>query len=674
MDIMTNLPGRIRNTNLPKSHALLPLFEAVVNSIHAIEDAQLPLREGEIRIEVLREDCKYLSLDAELPEREIAGFRIVDNGVGFTDTNMSSFNTLDSEYKQLRGGKGIGRLLWLKAFRCVSVESVFENSDARYLRSFIFDLGGIRQMQTGLAEDSQPRQTVVCLQDFSSTYRKSVPKGAEAIAQALFEHCLWYYLRPGSAPHIVIYDEDKIVALDDIYEQNMLTSMETNNIVLREQPFELTHIKLRRTDLVPAIHYCVSHRQVKKVGLKDRIAGLFGKLPDPEGGDFHYLCHVTSPFLDEHIRSERVGFDIAEEQDGIFQGVELSFKEIDSAIIEQVERYLEPYLEVSREAGYKRITDFVEHRAPQYRPLLKRMRKEKLCLSPTCTPQDMELGLHKEKSRLEAELLKQGQRILKADGYEDDYQKQVDEYLAAIGDLKQSELAGYVVHRKVVLDFLSKLIAWTKEGKYHQEHTIHNLIMPMRKDSNDVASSENNLWLIDEKLVFHRYLSSAKSLRAIPITGSNSAREPDLLAVDLFDRPTLITDSHKMPLAALTIVEFKRPMRNDSNPNEDHDPIKQVMDYLELIRAGKILTEAGRPIPCSEKVPGFCYIICDLTPSMIKCCKFFGLKPTGDHWGYFGYNDNYLAYTEVISYDKLLQDAFQRNQAFFEKLGLSCIG
>ena len=169
--------------------------------------------------------------------------------------------------------------------------------------------------------------------------------------------------------------------------------METNNIVLREQPFELTHIKLRRTDLVPAIHYCVSYRQVKKVGLKDRIAGLFGKLPDPEGGDFHYLCHVTSPFLDEHIRSERVGFDIAEEQDGIFQDVELSFKEIDSAIIEQVERYLEPYLEVSREAGYKRITDFVEHRAPQYRPLLKRMRKEKLCLSPTCTPQDIELEL-----------------------------------------------------------------------------------------------------------------------------------------------------------------------------------------------------------------------------------------------------------------------------------------
>ena len=88
MEVMTNLPGRIRNTNLPKSHALLPLFEAVVNSIHAIiEDTQLFPREGEIRIEVSREDVKQLSLDAELPEREIIGFRIVDNGVGYFGYN-----------------------------------------------------------------------------------------------------------------------------------------------------------------------------------------------------------------------------------------------------------------------------------------------------------------------------------------------------------------------------------------------------------------------------------------------------------------------------------------------------------------------------------------------------------------------------------------------------------
>ena len=34
----SNLKGRLRNTNLPKSNALLPLFEAVVNSIHSIDE------------------------------------------------------------------------------------------------------------------------------------------------------------------------------------------------------------------------------------------------------------------------------------------------------------------------------------------------------------------------------------------------------------------------------------------------------------------------------------------------------------------------------------------------------------------------------------------------------------------------------------------------------------
>ena len=34
----SNLRGRLRNTSLPKSNALLPLYEAVVNSIHAIDE------------------------------------------------------------------------------------------------------------------------------------------------------------------------------------------------------------------------------------------------------------------------------------------------------------------------------------------------------------------------------------------------------------------------------------------------------------------------------------------------------------------------------------------------------------------------------------------------------------------------------------------------------------
>lgn len=38
MSLNTSLKGRLRNANLPQSHALFPLFEAVVNSIHSIDE------------------------------------------------------------------------------------------------------------------------------------------------------------------------------------------------------------------------------------------------------------------------------------------------------------------------------------------------------------------------------------------------------------------------------------------------------------------------------------------------------------------------------------------------------------------------------------------------------------------------------------------------------------
>ena len=44
------------------------------------------------------------------------------------------------------------------------------------------------------------------------------------------------------------------------------------------------------------------------------------------------------------------------------------------------------------------------------------------------------------------------------------------------------------------------------------------------------------------------------------------------------------------------------------------------------------------------------------------------LISTADGEGYFGYNASRNAYIEVISYDKLIKDAKQRNNILFDKL------
>lgn len=53
MKLETNLLGRLHNTPLPVTCGLLPLFEAIVNSIHAIEDRS-SVAEGKIKIEIMR--------------------------------------------------------------------------------------------------------------------------------------------------------------------------------------------------------------------------------------------------------------------------------------------------------------------------------------------------------------------------------------------------------------------------------------------------------------------------------------------------------------------------------------------------------------------------------------------------------------------------------------------
>ena len=63
-----------------------------------------------------------------------------------------------------------------------------------------------------------------------------------------------------------------------------------------------------------------------------------------------------------------------------------------------------------------------------------------------------------------------------------------------------------------------------------------------------------------------------------------------------------------------------------------------------------------------------CYVICDLTDKMRTHCTNSSLLPMPDNLGYSGYNQTRHAYTEVISYEKLLGDAKKRNNIFFEKL------
>ncbi|MDP3584292.1 MAG: hypothetical protein Q8R61_04145 [Thiobacillus sp.] len=680
MSMNTYLQGRLRNTPLPKSHGLLPLFEAVVNSIHSIAELDADPGYGEITIDIIRTPQTALQLDDSKSKRgappleNIIGFKITDNGAGFHDMNMSSFETLDSDYKAQQGCRGVGRLLWLKAFEGVTVTSDFRNEATDLKRrSFTFTAAqGVGNIKLGDAEPGTQPKTCVNLNGFNKSYREKSPKTGKTIANSLFEHCLWYFVRDGGAPQIRIKDELELISLDDIYDEYMFSSAKKESVQIKGQSFELTHIKLKASSAKQHfIAWCAASRVVEEENIAGKVAGLHGKIKE-EAGEFVYACYVTSPFLDQHVRPERIGFDIEEMSEDLFSETELNLTDIRNAVIASSSKHLEGYLKESQKAGRARVEKFVSHRAPRYRPILARISEDKLSVDPDISDKELDLILHKQLAEIEGSLLSEGHEIMNfgKDESPAQYNARLADYLEKADDIKKSDLANYVFHRKIILDILGKAVQRGADGKYAREELIHELIMPMRKTSNEVKLDSCNLWLIDERLAFHDFLASDKSLSTMPITDYASTKEPDICALNVFDEPILVADGQGLPLASIVIVEIKRPMRNDAAAGEEKDPVEQALGYLERIREGGAKTSSGRPIPRSDDIPGFCYAICDITPTVERRCKTLGLTVTSDHLGYFGYNPNYKAYIEVISFDRLLNSARQRNRAFFDKLGL----
>ncbi|WP_204353799.1 hypothetical protein [Cronobacter sakazakii] len=455
-----------------------------------------------------------------------------------------------------------------------------------------------------------------------------------------------------------------------MFEEHMHASAFLETIKIRDYAFDLTHIKFRASvNKKHQLALCAANRLVKEESIQGKIPGLYDKISD-ESGEFTYTCYVSSGYLDERVRSERTSFDIAENVEDMLN--EVSFKDIRDAVLARTKEYLQDVLAEHVSAGRKRVDDFINSHAPRYRPIAHYVAEEQLIVDPEKSDKDLELHLHAQWYEVERQLVSEGHDIMqpKNEEHVEEYKERLSEYLRKAEDLKKSDLANYVSHRKVIIDLLQKSIEQLDDGKYAREDIIHELIMPMRKDSSEVLLDSCNLWLIDERLAFHNYLASDKTLNAMPITGNDSTKEPDLLSLRVFDNPLLVNDQNSFPLASISVVEIKRPMRNDMREGEDKDPIAQALGYVERIREGQAKTKSGLLIPRNHDIPAYCYIVCDLASTMVTRCKNFSLTMTADGMGFFGYNPNYKAYIEVISFNQLVRAAKERNRAFFDKLGL----
>lgn len=662
--MITDVKGKVKNLKLSPAERLIPVLEAVVNSIQACSE-----NKARLELEVLRQTTQT-TLDSKSDNyQEIESFRIIDKGVGFTDENLTSFKTADSTYKAKLGCKGVGRFTWLKVFESVFVDSIYKENDSFYDIKFNFSVEN-SDIDTVKATPSHSgeTQTIVTLANIKSPYQQKLPVDINLIADEILEHCLMYFLEDKIDSFILKSNTNESIDLIDYFKANFDCDVKKTQFKTGSKDFKAYYFRNYGRQRIHKIHFCANSRTVSTYKPTDYLPNIPVYFQDDTGKRFRYSIFVSSPYFDENVTQERTNLAIA-------QADELSddnHPSIDSIIAELIidcdgvfNEYLQPMLEQHR----MRVQEFVDTKGYEYRHVLKHRPEWIDSIKVGLGEELLDIELHKLSRDFETELKTEAIQIKKSmkesrSISSDEYKKAYKRYTSEINDIGKSNLAKYIVHRKSIIDIFEFNLGLQDQDKkkYQLENTVHDIILPLSSTSDDVTNLSQNLWLIDERMSYHALLSSDKSFESV--TDISSRDRPDVI---LFNNPIAFCDDKNEPRTA-TIIEFKRPMRDDYDDKDN--PVKQTLGYAKKLRDKDNVNTRGRSLYLAKGVPIYCYIICDLTKSIREYCADNSYTPTSDNNGFIWYHPKYNIYFEILSFDKVLQDAKKRNASLFRMLNL----
>lgn len=667
--MQVDIIGRVNNLQLPITQPYIPLFECLVNSIESIDDAKVT--NGRIDIHIERDNRQVTTLTsddaAHAPIRDII---VVDNGGGFNDVNSRAFFLSDSTRKASRGNKGIGRFTWLKVFEKAAIESTYPEGEDWLLRRFDFvkTIDGIENDTVNEAKTKNNR-TSVKLTNLLPEYQKHFPKTLETIGHKVIDHLLIYFVN-GSCPQIWLHDNaSPTLNLNKIFTEEAKERARNIEFFIRGQMFNVTILRYQSSSAKNhTISYCANQREVLEWKAGSLVPDFKIKLTDEAGQQFVFRSYVSGKYLDLRVNSERTNFLFLQDEDLDFPD-EVTRSELDNAVVAELKKIAEPYMVTLKQEKRQGIESFVTNKAPQFRFILNERYQSHLeNISPNLSEEQLDIELYKAQRDIEIDHRHQATKINspppQSSTGSEEYKILYAQYLDQENELGKAALAKYVIHRRTILELLDNALKIQDDGNYVKEELVHSLIYPMRTTSDDVEFSKKNLWVVDERLAYHWYLASDRTLSSLKVVNTKGGDEPDIV---VFNTPRAFTES-KSPYQSVVVVEFKRPERNEY-PAKDEDPVEQVLRYVQKIKAGTTLDKDGKTLTVST-IPFYAYILCSLTPRIRLIAENRDFTKMPDNEGYFIYHQNAGCYIEILSYDKVLNDAKKRNRAFFEHLQL----
>lgn len=662
--LKSNLVKRI--DRLPKpanaADAMQPLFEAVSNSIHSTQDRfkDKVATGGKIIVTLTMEG-------RQAPERII----VEDNGVGLDGKNYDAFTTTDTDNKIARGGKGVGRLLWLDCFEEISVKSTSFEDGTEKQRSFRFVLSQSDQIQDyeeSEVEAAQANTGVMiefgALRD--NGYRAKFPGRAAYVFQHFTSHFLPTFIGKRS-PIITVHCGDETRHYPEEIN-SIIHRRETIENISTEEYGTLT-LTLMECDKVASsdlqgshfVHFIAHDRTVHS----QKIDGKLGLKYFGANEDRVFHAVLTGKFLDDNVNQERTKFQF---EDAVLERI------VNDVCAPHIEKFLVGPLQTLRQDQRTRVKAITESYPSVAFGDVDEL-QEKL---PSGELNDDAIFGHLSRERYrrdqrQAEKIRAVLERLKEPTVDvDAFANAIEAAGKAIEEAEQKSLTEYIVRRKVVLDFIEILLEKvrddTRDSSYQREDILHSFICPMRVNTladgsqKVVAAASHDLWIIDERLTFAQYFSSDEEFHNLSDAVASEER-PDVLIFDHVHGLRQTEDPSRVLL-----VEFKRPGR--TSYSADENPQHQVERYVRRLLEGGKLDVKGRPIKLKEDTVFYCFIVADIVGKMDDWT--YSWDRTADGRGrFYQPRSGFKGSIELISWDTLLNDARERNQAFFDRAGIS---
>lgn len=654
---LIDLKAEVKRAVLPEgmNGFLFPLYEAISNSLHSIEDCY-----GD---DLVENGKIHVTFDSD-------GKRITvsDNGNGLNKDNLKAFLTPLTGNKYERGGKGFGRFMSFKIFTSVFYSSgeKISNDDYSY-QSYKYDPfsenDNLIELDSAEGAGRHPYKTGVtvlmhspfpnfekyfgCDVDLESTSIEP-----EDIVAAVLDHFLIDFIQAKIPENFHLNIQNVDFNLHAFFQGSLRSceaKVETISIGAAQSEFSFNYFKVSEEQAKKHRLYFYANNRAAS-SLENISSGLNDKAFIEQIGSketkYFYLVAVSSEYFVSSQSRDRITNLNAKIED---KGRKKSIK--DYLIVLAKSHILEFEKTYTQERRTKMASQ-VDHLIA-VDPLLRRG-------LGSCTSSEFveRRSITETREQLAQDLFVERFRK-KFDFTKLDENASIDQLYKLVQttipeDAKEA-LAVYVAYRNNVIQIFRKLLEKQEDG-VATEDQVHNLIYPRYKDSEQVDYSSHNLWLLDDDLAYASYISSDR-------TPEGNSRGKGEYAHDL-----LINNQKE-----LMIVEMKRPQKKGYSTRQDgstNNPVNQLKNQIADIRKKKkVISSTNREIDISSDSMVRGYILADWNDSFENYLaqEDFSITNYGGKMAY-KYYSNLNLMIEVLAFDRLIDRASNRNEAFVQML------